>query len=110
MALSLATTLGDLSLIRKSIKTGLAGITLGFSLSFVFGLLFSIDPSASQVVLRTSVDHWDVILALAVGVEKVHLAGIGQHVDALPVGGGDDLARGFAEGHRAQQADIHLVG
>lgn len=68
MALSLATTLGDLSLIRKSIKTGLAGITVGFFLSFVFGLLFSIDPSASQVVLRTSVDHWDVILALAVGV------------------------------------------
>ena len=68
IALALGTTLGDWKLIRKSIKTTLAGLGLAFGLSAVYGLCFEIDEGGAEVAARTTVVLSDILLALASGV------------------------------------------
>lgn len=67
LALSLGTALGDLALVRKSIKTLFAGIVLSILLSAVIGYLWPFDALSSELVARTE-PGWDsVALALASG-------------------------------------------
>jgi uncharacterized hydrophobic protein (TIGR00341 family) len=67
LALSLGTALGDLSLIRKSVQTLLAGIFLAVAVPAGFGLFWSFDVSNHELMLRTSVGIDSAILALASG-------------------------------------------
>lgn len=68
IALALGTTLGDWALIRKSIKTTLAGLSLAFGLAAVYGFLFDVDEGGAEVAARTTVVLSDILLALAAGV------------------------------------------
>ena len=67
MALSLATTLGDLELARRALRVAVVGILVALALSVGAGLLFPINPQSPEIVSRTSVDLGDVVLALASG-------------------------------------------
>ncbi|WJV55778.1 TIGR00341 family protein [Prodigiosinella aquatilis] len=67
IALSLGITLGDVSLLRKGLLTALAGNVAALALSVLIGLLLDVDPTLSELVLRTQVGLGDIVLALASG-------------------------------------------
>ncbi len=68
LALSLGTTLGDLDLVRTSIRVNLVGMALGLALAAIFGALLPIDPTTGEIELRTWVGLGDILLALASGI------------------------------------------
>jgi uncharacterized hydrophobic protein (TIGR00341 family) len=68
VALALATTLGDLSLLRRALLTSLAGIGTAAALSVIFGALVHLDPTLSETASRTRVGLGDVAVALASGI------------------------------------------
>jgi uncharacterized hydrophobic protein (TIGR00341 family) len=68
VGLSLATTLGDKILMKRSIKSILYGFSLGMVLSIVMGTLFTIDPDVYEINSRTVVSFADIALGLAAGV------------------------------------------
>ena len=68
LALALGTTLGDLDLIRTSIRVNLIGMALGLALAALVGILLPIDPTTPEIELRTWVGLGDILLALASGV------------------------------------------
>lgn len=67
VALALGTTLGDLSLLRRGLLTGLAGIATAMMLSVMFGVLLEVNPASPEVASRTGVGVGDVAVALASG-------------------------------------------
>lgn len=67
MALSLATTLGDLSLLWRAFLTGLAGVATSMILSVILGALIHVDPALTEIAARTSVGLGDIAVALAAG-------------------------------------------
>ncbi len=67
VAMSLATTLGDLELLKRAAWTNLAGILSAFLLALLVGVLFPIDPQAPAIAARTTTGFGDVLLALAAG-------------------------------------------
>jgi uncharacterized hydrophobic protein (TIGR00341 family) len=67
VALSLATTLGDLPLLRKSLLTGSIGILMTVVFSLVVGLFLQIDPALPEIQSRTRADLANVLLALSAG-------------------------------------------
>jgi uncharacterized hydrophobic protein (TIGR00341 family) len=67
VALALASTLGDLHLAKRSIKTLIAGIATAFALSLVMGMVMAVDPQSPEIASRTQVGISDVVLALAAG-------------------------------------------
>lgn len=67
VALSLAATLGDLSLAGRSLKATGAGVGLAAAVSVLLGLLLEVDPSAAEIAARSRADVADVALALAAG-------------------------------------------
>ncbi len=67
VALSLGTTLGDLSLLRSALLTALAGIATAMALSVIIGVLVHVDPALSEVASRTWVGTGDIAVALASG-------------------------------------------
>lgn len=67
LALSLATTLGDIGLARRAIWTNLVGIFSAVSLAFLIGFFLRFDPDIPGIVARTKVNLSDIILALAAG-------------------------------------------
>jgi uncharacterized hydrophobic protein (TIGR00341 family) len=71
VALSLATTLGDLSLARNALKTNILGIALSIIISTSLGLVLFVDPSIYEISSRTSVELADIALALASGCAGV---------------------------------------
>jgi len=68
MTLALGTTLGDISLIKKSIRTTALGFLSALALSFLIGMGLTIDPTLTEISVRTSVDGLDLVLATASGV------------------------------------------
>jgi len=68
LALALGTTLGDLDLVRTSVRVNLAGMALGFALALILGVLLPIDPTTPEIALRTTVGPGDILLAGASGV------------------------------------------
>ncbi len=68
MALSLATTLADKKLAREALITSVSGYIIAISIGIVFGLLFSIDPNATEILSRTNVNLMYIILAFASGI------------------------------------------
>lgn len=67
MALALATTLGDLQMIRRSVKTNAVGLALAAVLSLGAGLLFDVPVGNEEIASRTQVTPPDLLLALASG-------------------------------------------
>jgi uncharacterized hydrophobic protein (TIGR00271 family) len=67
VALSPATTLGDLSLARNALKANIAGIAIAVVLSLVMGSVLLVNPSIPEIESRTSAGLKDVVLALASG-------------------------------------------
>jgi uncharacterized hydrophobic protein (TIGR00341 family) len=67
MALALATTLGDLSLLRRALLTALAGIATTMVLAVIIGVLLDIDPASPEIASRNGVGLGDLAVALASG-------------------------------------------
>ncbi len=67
VALSLATTLGDVSLAKRAAKSNAAGMVVALVLSFLLGWFMQLDPKVPEILSRTQVGLGDVILALAAG-------------------------------------------
>jgi uncharacterized hydrophobic protein (TIGR00341 family) len=61
VALSLATTLGDLDLAKSALKTNLLGILIALVLSILIGLILPIDPSLREIASRTHVGSMNII-------------------------------------------------
>ncbi|MCT7983070.1 TIGR00341 family protein [Laspinema sp. A4] len=68
MGLSLATTLGDMTLAKKALQIGIFGISLALIVSLVIGFFIPINLDISEIALRTRVRWSDVLLALASGI------------------------------------------
>lgn len=68
MALALATTLGDLKLTTKSLKTNMTGILIGLAFSVILGFLFTVNTYNPQIAPRTHIALSDVVLALCSGI------------------------------------------
>jgi uncharacterized hydrophobic protein (TIGR00341 family) len=67
VALSLATTLGDLPLLRRALLTALAGIATAMVFSTIIGVLLHVNPESPEVASRNGVGVGDVVVALASG-------------------------------------------
>jgi len=66
MALSLATTLGDRDLARKSVLTNLSGLALAAAFSLLIGLVLPVAENP-EIARRTVASVADAVLALAAG-------------------------------------------
>jgi uncharacterized hydrophobic protein (TIGR00341 family) len=67
IALSLAATLGDTALARRSLATIGAGIGVALTLSLAVGLAVEADPASPGLVTRTDVDLGNIAIALSAG-------------------------------------------
>lgn len=67
MALAVATILGDLTLVVRTIRIGLIGILLPIGFSIVIGLLYPISPDIPEIAIRTKLTLADIVVALASG-------------------------------------------
>lgn len=68
IALALGTTLGDTSLLVRSLRVNMGSLLLALLLSLGFGALFAIDPAIPEIAMRTQIGLVDVALALAAGM------------------------------------------
>lgn len=68
VGLALATTLGDKTLLKRSLKSIFYGFSLGLSLSVLMGLLIDVNPEVSEISSRTVVSYADIALGLAAGI------------------------------------------
>jgi len=68
VALSLATTLGDISLAKRALKVNVVGIFTALALSIIIGFFFTVDPGIHVLASRTDVGVGDILLALAAGI------------------------------------------
>jgi len=71
IALAFAATLGDLDLLKESLKTNLAGVALALGLSFAIGAFWQVDVPGPEILSRTTVGFDGIVLALASGAAAV---------------------------------------
>ncbi|KLU05561.1 hypothetical protein RISK_002193 [Rhodopirellula islandica] len=71
VSLCLATTLGDMDLAKRSLRTNGAGLLVTLLASLIIGFLFKVDPTSTAIAARTNVNLSDVILATASGCAGV---------------------------------------
>lgn len=67
VALSLASTLGDLALARRSLKANLAGVAVALVVSLLIGIAVEVDPQVSELASRTRIGYADIAVAMAAG-------------------------------------------
>jgi len=67
VALALATTLGDVNLARRAVKSNLTGFVIALGISILVGFLANVDPTVPEILHRTDVGLGDILLALASG-------------------------------------------
>lgn len=67
LALGLGTALGDVELMRKALKTNLAGVGIAIGLSILIGLIWPFDINSHELLARTDVGMDSLALALASG-------------------------------------------
>lgn len=67
IGLALGITLSDLWLLKRSLLTGVSGIAIALFLSIGIGTLIKLDPSLSEIALRTQPVKGDLVVALASG-------------------------------------------
>lgn len=71
VALALAATLGDKELARKAVFTNMTGLLIALWLSVVLGMMFDLAPDNGEVLLRTTVQSGDIVVAIASGAAGV---------------------------------------
>ncbi len=59
VAMSLATTLGDVPLLRRAIATNVVGVCLALAVAVLVGLLVPVDPGVQAIASRTQVNLAD---------------------------------------------------
>jgi len=67
MALALGTTLGDIKLLRRAIKTALVGYAVAIGFSALSGFIIDWHEGVDQLMFRSRVGIGDLIVALASG-------------------------------------------
>ena len=67
VAMSLATTLGDLALLRSAVFTNAVGVILALIMSVAVGVAFTVDPTVPAIAARTQLNIDSLALALAAG-------------------------------------------
>ena len=67
LALGLGTALGDVELMKKALKTNLAGVSIAIGLSILLGILWPFDINSPELLSRTDVGMDSLALALASG-------------------------------------------
>jgi len=65
VAMSLGTTLGELSLLRHGLRTALAGIAAAMAISVAIGVLLQVNPATPEIAPRSRVGFGDIAVALA---------------------------------------------
>ncbi|HWP91914.1 MAG TPA: TIGR00341 family protein [Thermodesulfobacteriota bacterium] len=87
IALSFATTLGDMDLVQRAMKANLVGLLIAFIFSALIGFIFEINPEVPELSSRTNVGLADVALALASGSTGVlsFTAGVGSAIVGVMV-------------------------
>lgn len=85
IGLALATTLGDLELGRRSLKTNVAGLLLALLISVALGFFVSVDAEVYQISSRTQVALSDIALALASGAAGVLAYTVGMSAAVIGV-------------------------
>jgi len=68
VALALASTLGDLKLAIRSLKTFFTGLVTAYIVALIIGYLFDVNTETSAIMSRTVLQKSDIFLALASGV------------------------------------------
>jgi len=68
VGLALATTLGDIQLLKRALKSIFFGFSLGMILSIIMGFLFPFNPEVYEIASRTEVSFADIALGLSAGV------------------------------------------
>ena len=58
LSLAFATTLGDLSLLSRSLQANVLGGLLALGGAIGMGWLLPVDPGTGEVALRTVIEHW----------------------------------------------------
>jgi uncharacterized hydrophobic protein (TIGR00341 family) len=71
IAMSLATTLGDLELGKKAFITGIVGVFIAFILGIFMGVILDVNPDIEEIKSRIYVNIFDVIIAIASGIAGV---------------------------------------
>lgn len=67
MALALGTTLGDVRMVRRAVRSNLVGLSIALAASAVFGFFVQPDKMSDELTARTVVDLGDMLVALASG-------------------------------------------
>ncbi|MDH5472252.1 MAG: TIGR00341 family protein, partial [Gammaproteobacteria bacterium] len=67
LALALGTALGDIELMKKSLITNLAGVSLSITLSIILGIIWPFNIHSAELMARTDVGMDSLALALASG-------------------------------------------
>lgn len=67
MALGLGTTVGDLKMMWRSVRTASVGLASGLLLSIVIGLTVPFDPTVHEIAVRSEVRLSDLLVAVAAG-------------------------------------------
>lgn len=67
VGMSLATTLGDLELLRRALRSNLVGVALTLAASVAAGFVLTVDPEIPAIASRTRLGLSDLVLALAAG-------------------------------------------
>ncbi|MCB1587788.1 MAG: TIGR00341 family protein, partial [Xanthomonadales bacterium] len=67
VALALATTLGDVALVVKSLRSLAVGTILAFGFAVAGGIFVHVDPSVAEIHARTMINEFDLLLATAAG-------------------------------------------
>jgi uncharacterized hydrophobic protein (TIGR00341 family) len=67
VALSLATTLGDIGLSRRALRAIGFGVLTALLSSMAIGLVFEVNPDIPELLTRTEVGLGDIVLALVAG-------------------------------------------
>lgn len=68
ITLSLATVLEDTKLAIDSVKSNYIGFLIAFILSLCIGLIFTVDPTIPEIVLRARINLGSITLAFASGI------------------------------------------
>lgn len=71
VSLALASTLGDLELAWRSLKTAGIGLVIGIVISFIIGMIWEVNPENTEIATRTVVGLGDITVALAAGAAGV---------------------------------------
>jgi uncharacterized hydrophobic protein (TIGR00341 family) len=85
VGLALSTTLGDLNLGIKSLKSNLSGLGVALIISIILGIFLQVDESVTQIASRTEVHLSDIALALASGAAGVLAYTVGMSAAVIGV-------------------------